>query len=182
MSTPALLVTADFSDCSPEVVRHAADLAETLGARLVMLHVVELPSGISADTRIRPNPNGPETTALTFLEQQARDTLGDYAQAVRAEFGDLAVDMRVAQGPVVDQILAAAEEVDARMIVMGTHGRHGLSRMMLGSVAERVIRSSERPVLTLRTEHKPTCDARSCAWCNTHVTWAQSRIRAELDG
>jgi nucleotide-binding universal stress UspA family protein len=181
-TTQTLLVPADFSDCSPELVRHAAGLARELSGRLVILHVVELPAGISEETVIRPQPGGEEVTAGRFLHDRAQGTLGDYAEAVRQDFRDLEVDLIVRTGPVVDQILAAADEVDAKMLVMATHGRSGMLRMVLGSVAERVIRRSQRPVLVLRTQHKPTCQARSCAWCKSQDSWIQSQVRAELDG
>lgn len=181
-TTQTLLVPTDFLDCSPELVRHAAGLARELSGHLVLLHVVELPSGISEETPIRPQPGGEEVTAGRFLEARALGTLGDYAEAVREDFGDVEVDVVVRHGPVVDQILAAADEVDAKMLVMGTHGRTGMLRMVLGSTAERVIRRSHRPVLILRTQHKPTCEARSCAWCKSQDSWLKTQLRVELDG
>jgi nucleotide-binding universal stress UspA family protein len=181
-SDSVLLVPSDFSDCAPEVVRCAARLAQDLGGRLVLMHVVELPRGIEEDTPIRPRPGVREVDALAFLEEEARGTLSDYAAAVRSEFGGVPVATRVEHGPVVDKILLAAEDLHPRMIVMGTHGREGLSRLVLGSIAEQVVRAAEVPVLTLRTQHKPSCEARGCAWCSTHVSWAQSRVQTEIDG
>jgi nucleotide-binding universal stress UspA family protein len=139
-----LLCPTDFSECADAAQAAAARLARRLGAELVLLHVaVEAPlyhEGWKPAAQVRQ--------VFETQRQWAKDTLEERAKAIR-ETGV------PARGVVVDgvahrAIVAEAERMGAELIVMGTHGRGGLDRFLLGSVADRVIRLATCPVLTVR--------------------------------
>jgi hypothetical protein len=88
----------------------------------------------------------------------------------------------VADGPIAEAIVARAKHYQADVIVMGTHGRRGMPRVIGGSVAAQVIALAVCPVLTLRTSHKPTCQALSCDRCTTHLTTELTQLMVERDG
>jgi nucleotide-binding universal stress UspA family protein len=135
-----ILIAMDFEAASRRAAAFAKELAGALGAELCLVHVYTLP--------VYTYP-GLEPLLLPQLSREI--TLA----ATRA-LADLAADLGIArtvlrEGDVPAGILAAAEEVGASMIAMGTHGRHGLAHALLGSVAEKVVRASSIPVITLRT-------------------------------
>jgi nucleotide-binding universal stress UspA family protein len=181
MSRSTLLVPVDFSDCAPGVVDYATKLARDLDARVVLLNVVELPAGLDPGAPIHPDANE-DISVAEYASREAARNLDAYVLAASKETPGVDIVGEVESGTPVDAILEAADQYDARFIVMGTHGRRGLARVVMGSVAENVVRRSTRPVLTVRTQHRDTCAARSCAWCTTHVTPTQKLVRAELDG
>jgi nucleotide-binding universal stress UspA family protein len=145
MTPPAIqniLVATDFRASSQRAVRFAASLAKSCGGRLIVQHTYELPflpyaglnpTAIDWDARMRAH-------AQSCLDAVVA-TLGK--SGVRAS-GVLAV------GRPSEQILLAAGEASADLIVVGTHGRHGLSHALLGSVAEKLVRTSPLPVMTVR--------------------------------
>ena len=83
---------------------------------------------------------------------------------------------------VSEVILGVAAEVRADMIVMGTHGRTGLARMTMGSIAEEIIRHADVPVVTVRTKHHAGCAASSCATCDLGRSTVERSIEAEEVG
>lgn len=85
-------------------------------------------------------------------------------------------------GHVVEQVLAVAKAENVRIVVMGTHGRTGLNRVMVGSVAEEVIRHATVPVVTVRTQNRPDCVATSCQNCSLNLSNAEKALLAELEG
>jgi universal stress protein A len=144
MEIRQILAPTDFSEFSKQAVQCAYELAQTFGAKLLLLHVVELlvyPVEI-----FLPSPEG--TTLLDDLEHQAR--LGLAQLLPKAEDGTVEVLCQTVGGTPYLRIveIAAAEKVD--LIVMSTHGRTGLSHLVMGSVAERVVRMAPCPVLTIR--------------------------------
>ncbi|HEY7423523.1 MAG TPA: universal stress protein [Gemmataceae bacterium] len=138
LSLGTILHPTDFSEHSEAAFRMAYALAWDYKARLVLLHVTPLPMVIYGGGAVPPDPwpSIEEAQAkLRELESQAR--------GVR-------VESQVMEGDPVDMILRAAEETHSDAIVMGTHGRTALSRLLLGSVAESVIRKAPCPVLTAK--------------------------------
>jgi nucleotide-binding universal stress UspA family protein len=112
---------------------HAFALAAAFDARLHVLHVVDLAEkGRSADGR---------------TSGEGR-TLEQVVTAAEAE--DLATAENVREGTPHDEILAYVDEADIDLVVMGTHGKSGLARVLLGSTAEEVVRQSPVPVLTVK--------------------------------
>lgn len=174
-----LLVPVDFSTCSMLLLDEATKLALPLGARIVLLHVADLPAGIEPGTLVRPD--GVTVRVEDHLASDSRSHLAPFADAV-ARAG-VAVETMVRPGPVVQTIHDVTAEIGADMVVMGTHGRSGLARAVLGSVAEQVVRLSDVPVLLVRRHRRPECSRASCDWCTDNVrSPAEERLRAELDG
>lgn len=174
-----VLVPVDFSDCSNGVVEQAAFLAARLGASLSIVHAVDAPHGIGRDTTIHPD-GGAAVSVIDHLRSSALDELPRYRSVV-AEHG-VEVDLEVVEGTPVDAILGAAERLGAGMIVMGTHGRRGLQRVFLGSVAEAVLRRADVPVVTVRSRWHEGCDAKSCSTCTSHLRRAREDVETEFDG
>lgn len=179
MNVRNILVPVDFSTCSMLVTRQAAGLAAQLGARVVVLHVAALPEGVSAGAKLQ-GASG-EQRADDFLVEDTTARLVPYAEAARAAGVEAVVD--VAIGPVVPTILARADAQQADMIIIGTHGRTGLARAVLGSVAEAVSHQAHVPVLLVRRETRPECNRASCAWCpHDGHSPAEDRVAAEAQG
>lgn len=156
-----LLAPVDFSTCSMIVTRRAAALAKQLHARLVVLHIAELPNNLSPSAHIRHD--GIDQTARDYVVGDTQQHLKSFYEAA-AEYG-IPVETVVKVGPVVPTILAASRELKTDMIVMGTHGRSGMARLVLGSVAEGVAHEAHVPVLLIRREARPECARTSCEWC-----------------
>ncbi len=139
-----ILVPHDFSPQATVALKTAAGLARQHGGALTVLHVVvpfyipaDVPFGLAADTMPSPASFVPEHRAQ--LEKLVKKVLG--ADAPR-------VTCRVDVGDASQCILDAARRADS--IVMSTHGRSGLSHLLIGSVAEKVVRHATVPVLTIR--------------------------------
>ncbi len=146
MPAPIVLAAVDFEACSETAVLTAADLARAHNARLVLLHVIQPVAGLPWNTPIAPGPGQPAIELRDHLETRARKGLASLAGLAR----DVRVQPDVRVGHPVEAILAVAEELDTGWIVLGTHGRKGLRRWILGSVAEAVVRRAEVPVITVR--------------------------------
>ena len=139
-----IVCAVDFDESSAVVLHFARELARQNGARLCVLHVAPLP--INA-TEFSPIPMDPypvwEKTARAELEKLA---------AAHLEGRGITYKIETRSGEAADGILGQAQEMDADLIVLATHGRKGVSHFLLGSVAERVIRRSPRPVLVVRAK------------------------------
>jgi nucleotide-binding universal stress UspA family protein len=131
-----ILVPTDFQDASLEALGKARELADKLGLRVVLLHAYSIPVVVypGFDPIIAPGlPEEIASTAKTALEKLA------------AENGGLETVLRA--GDPAFEILKVILEIKPAMVAMGTHGRKGLSHLLLGSVTEKVVRSSSAPVL-----------------------------------
>jgi nucleotide-binding universal stress UspA family protein len=140
-----ILAPTDFSEYSKQAVVSALELARTFGAKLTMLHVVELPP-VEGYVPLAVNATWP-----TFLDDLERQATQDLAQWVpEAEASDVEVVRLVAVGSPHRKIIDTAEAEQVDLIVMATAGRSGFSRLIMGSIAERVVRTATCPVLTIR--------------------------------
>lgn len=133
-----VLHPTDFSENSEYAFRVACGLARDYNARLVLLHVMAPPMVIYAGGPV-PAETWP---SIDEVQEKLRELQGQ-AHGVR-------VETQVLEGDPVDMILRAAEETDCDAVVMGTHGRTGLGRLLMGSVAEAVIRKAPCPVLSVK--------------------------------
>ena len=149
MTVRKILVPIDFAGCAYDVVATAAVVAGGLQAEAILLYVVQLPSGVEAGAVVHAHGTDEARTALDLLREDARVHIEPLAE-VFADHG-VPVSHVLRQGEVVEAILQTADDVDADMLIMGTHGRKGLQRFFLGSVAEQVIRRAEIPVTTVRS-------------------------------
>jgi len=148
MSWRTILVPHDFSSSANHAAALARDLALKFGARLVLLHVTEVPSGIGIDTAVVPSPGAAPISLRDYANANANEHLADLAS--RLEKDGVVVTTQVAVGRAVDEILRVAADEKADLIAMGTHGRTGLRHLVTGSVTEKVVRTSPVPVLTVR--------------------------------
>ncbi len=139
-----ILVGTDFSEASDEARRVAIELARRLGAELEIVHVEEpLPAYAFAEGALPDLPRLQEEVR-TWAERQ----LEDLARGARAS--GVSATTAVLLGVPANTIVEAARTERADLIVVGTHGRTGLERVLLGSVAERVVRNAPCAVLTVR--------------------------------
>jgi len=138
-----ILVATDFSPHASNALEWARGLAIAFAAKLVLLHVID----IFSMERIGCATGGFDP--LSLLREQARKCM--------AELKTLVPDARtvIRKGSPRPVIVDAALELDCQMIVMGTHGRSGLAHLLLGSVAEYVVRNGKVPVLSVRTQGAP---------------------------
>jgi nucleotide-binding universal stress UspA family protein len=134
-----ILYPTDFSPPSGCALDMAFALARDHGARLVLLHV--LPPFIATETYLPPSPQECRDEAWTELRQL-------YESNPKAR--ELRVATQIGEGDPAREILRVAADTDADLIVMGTHGRTGLRRLLMGSVAEQVLRRAPCPVLTVK--------------------------------
>lgn len=142
-----ILCPVDFSDCSKLALDEAMRMAESFGAELTVLHCFE------GSQYVRPDLVG-WTYAGEHrpLREIAQDDARAELAALRATVGDpKGVHWRVEEGTPVETILEESNAGLYDLIVVGTHGRTGLTHLLLGSVAERIVRSAACPVLTLRS-------------------------------
>ncbi len=152
MAIRKVVVGVDFSNESNAAVEQALELARHVGSELVLVHVGVIPE----------TPVGvPDSMALTVTAygQVVKDRLDEDRHALQALHERLSgsgvdVSQAVIDGFPDTGLIDAAREVGADLIVIGTHGRTGFKRFLLGSVAERVVRLAERPVLVARGSEK----------------------------
>lgn len=139
-----ILCATDFSDAGQAAEEQALDLTRALVGELIYVHVsVETP--LYGETAF----SMPDVQRVYDAQRRwAEDTLR--ARAAAAEKAGVTARFVRRVGTPFEQIIAAADEEKADMIVIGTHGRSGLNRLLMGSVAERVVRLAPCPVLTVR--------------------------------
>ena len=146
-----ILVATDLTEASTPAVRAALELGRRFGAPVVALYVTEPPY---TNRRWYAPFEPAETELLDTLRVRQREAAGRALerQVGEAETGQDRVEVRtiVRDGIPADTIPSTAIEIGADLIVMGTHGRKGAQHLLLGSIAERVVRSASCPVLTVR--------------------------------
>jgi len=142
-----VLVATDLSPASLPAIEAGAAAARRSGAKLVVMTVLEWPGveSVAWAGLFGALPVVPSEQVQAQLRDAARTVL-EQAVAATGAVGEL----RIAEGPVSEQIERLAQELDAELLVVGTHGRTGLSRLALGSVAERILAGSTCSVLAVR--------------------------------
>jgi nucleotide-binding universal stress UspA family protein len=143
MSTPKrLLCPVDLSEASLKAARYAAQLARSVGASLKLLYVYHVPlhAGLAAGPR-----------HFADLSPDAMDTLERSLDGLKAELSALGVSVQtaLAVGAPAEQVLQAARAEPIDLIVVGSAGQSRVEQLLLGSVAERVLRTSPVPVLVV---------------------------------
>lgn len=158
-----ILFPTDGSEGSRAAMEHARNLAVTYDATVHVLYVVDTPhEGLGGDPQAETSPGmvghpeggtGGMTGDRSTIEEirEAMETQGqELVEGVSEQMGDVDTVTAVRGGDPHQAILDYAETEDADMIVMGTHGRTGLDRYLIGSVTEKVVRLSDTPVVTIR--------------------------------
>ena len=134
-----ILCPSDFSDRSAAAFQVACALARDHGASLIILHVRE-----------NPTPPLTEFGAIPPTELPSRGEVLARLSEFEPRDGTIHYEQIVSDGRAAEEIVRTAEQHGCDMIVMGTHGRSGFSRFLMGSVAEEVVRNAPCPVLTLK--------------------------------
>jgi nucleotide-binding universal stress UspA family protein len=137
LALKTILHPTDFSERSALAFRLACTLAGDYGARLMIVHVAELPAIVHG-------------TSFMCLPEVDFGQLRDQLDRLQPADSTLRVERHLTQGNAATEILRLAQDAQADVIVMGTHGRTGLSRLLMGSVAEEVMRSAMCPVVTVK--------------------------------
>lgn len=141
MDYKKILFATDFSPASETALRTATSLARDSGALLLIAHVEEMPMPYAGGEMYFAQPEYPNPEVKKMLE------------AIIPPDGTVKYEHRLVMGTAADDIVRVAEEEDVDLIVIGTHGRTGLMRVLMGSVAESVMRLAKCPVLTIKQAH-----------------------------
>ena len=144
MRIERVLCAVDFSEPSQEAARFAVDVARQYGAELTLLHVYAVPGYAYPEGVMVAAPD-----VMTDVLAEIDRSLEVWKKEAQAR-GALNVRTATRQGAAASEIVRYAEEQDIDLIVVGTHGRGGLAHVLLGSVAEKVVRRAPCPVLTVR--------------------------------
>jgi nucleotide-binding universal stress UspA family protein len=148
-----ILVPIDGSKASMIGLKHAIALAREQQARLRLLHVID--EAMLATTMADPAGAVIVPEILDSLKAEGRKVLSTACRAAESAGAKAEAVQLASRGqPVSDVILREAKRAKADLVVMGTHGRRGLNRLLLGSDAERVLRQSNVPVLLVRMDHR----------------------------
>jgi nucleotide-binding universal stress UspA family protein len=142
-----ILHATDFSEHSQCAFHLACALARDYSARLVALHVLAPPVVVYGEG------------VLPVVPVENQDLMRERLQSLATAIADVQVDDRLAEGDAANEILRVAKETNCDLIVLGTHGRKGLGRLLMGSVAEQVLRRATCPVLTAKATPKPAAKA-----------------------
>lgn len=154
MAQRTILIPTDFSHASDAALPHAEALARQHGARLLIVHVEEPPLAYGGGELYYGLPE-PDTARLQAM-----------LEAVRPSDPGVEFQHRLAIGAPAAEICRIAADERAEMIVLGTHGRTGVFRLLMGSVAESVLRHAPCPVLVFREPTVRKSAARSTAAAN----------------
>jgi universal stress protein A len=142
-----ILTPVDYSPCSRAALDHALFFAARFTAKIDVLHVWDVPPSVRADMMVvsEDGPQSMQNVLLHGANKEMNEFLANLSAEQRAR-----VAIRVEHGDAVPTILDVAARDRYDLVVMGTNGRTGLSQLLMGSVAEKVVRQAPCPVLTVR--------------------------------
>jgi nucleotide-binding universal stress UspA family protein len=139
-----ILCPVDFSPHARHALDYAVGVARWYGARILALHVSPLDVPVGEITPWAASP----TVRTTGVGTEALEAmLGTFVDAEAAP--GVAIETSIVEGPIAGEIVAQGRRHDADLIVIGTHGRSGFKRLILGSVTEKVLRTADSPVMTV---------------------------------
>ncbi len=141
MSVKKIVFPTDFSTASDVAMRYASTLAAEMGAKLLIVHVEEPPMAYGGGELYYGMPEPDQEAMMAMLKE------------LKPADPSVPCDHHLLAGEPASEITAFADKEKADMIVMGTHGRTGLRRLLMGSVAEAVVRHANCPVFTLKCPH-----------------------------
>ncbi|MFO0662909.1 MAG: universal stress protein [Polyangiaceae bacterium] len=137
-----ILVPTDFSECSAAALGYALDLATAAQGRIILTHAYQTPAPLMSPALLARMPE--------FVGEILRTAESEMDKfKLRASVAQVPVETVVREGDTRDVIFAVLRETKAQLICMGTHGRRGVARTLIGSVAENIVRTSPVPVLTV---------------------------------
>lgn len=142
MST--IVCAIDFSEPSNAALAHAVGLGKRLGAKVVAVHAWQLP--------VYAVPDGVAIFGPEVVNEITEGLQKQLAKTLEAHRADgVTLEGRLSAGAPVEAVLQAADDAGADYIVIGTHGRTGVARLVIGSVAEKLVRHANRPVIVVPT-------------------------------
>jgi len=145
----SILCPMDFSDASKNAYRYACEFAKSMGSKVILLNVIE-PRPIAADMSLNYIPLEEDLAAA------AREDFIPMVDEAKAAGIDVSADVMI--GMPAETILQQIADLDVSMLIMGSHGKTGLSRLLMGSVAEAVVRKAAVPVLIVKANEKEFID------------------------
>jgi len=146
MNIQSILVPVDYSACAAAAVRLAAELASKFGAELDIVHVWDRPPYVSEAIQVG---HGSEARSLVeLIRKNAEAEMAEFMAKLSLPV-TLELSTRLLSGNPAATVLKALQDGTHQLLVVGTHGRTGLRHMLLGSVAEKLVRLSPVPVLTV---------------------------------
>ncbi|HEY6178813.1 MAG TPA: universal stress protein [Kofleriaceae bacterium] len=138
-----ILVATDFSDCAERALDYAVSFADTVGAKIYLLNVIGVPTlGL---------PELGVALTTTMMESTVRTHHAELDRLAGRRPG-ANIEPMLRTGDAREVIIDVARDVHADLIAMGTHGRRGVRRALIGSIAEGVVRAAPCPVLTVREQ------------------------------
>jgi nucleotide-binding universal stress UspA family protein len=146
MNIQAILVAVDYSECSRAALEFAGEIASKLGAKIEVVHVWDQPAYVSGDTAIRSGAF--EHSLIDLIRDNAATEMNAFMAKAKLP-APVKVERRLLSGNPAATLLHALEAGNHELLVVGTHGRTGLSHLLLGSVAEKLVRLAPVPVLTV---------------------------------
>lgn len=147
MPTPSrILVPVDLSEGSQTLIDYAIQLAKPFSAAIELIHAWEPPQYVAPDLLVAAPGWNSQSLEQVAVDAATKELNGLAAQLKNAP---IPIKHRVVVGEAASTILRVAEEGKHDLIVMGTHGRRGLPRLLLGSVAQKIVARAHCPVLTL---------------------------------
>lgn len=146
MAIKRIVHASDFSPASRSALKVARDLARALKAQLILCHAYEALPPLGGEASI---PSSLFSQIMTSAREGATRQLEKLATSARG--GGIRVSTVLVEGSPATAVIRVAKRKGADLIVVGTHGRTGVQRMLMGSVADRIVRLSSCPVLTVRS-------------------------------
>jgi nucleotide-binding universal stress UspA family protein len=147
-----ILVAIDYSPTAETVAKAGYELGKALKAQTILLHVVSDPTYYSS-LKYSPIFGFDNSSSINLIEPDTDGLLqlasGKYLEGLKKILGDETIHTLVKTGECAESILNAANELEADIIVMGTHSRQGFKKMIMGSIAEKVLRSSSLPLFII---------------------------------
>lgn len=145
-----VLVPVDYSEGSRRALRYAARLATSLGAELDVVHVWDRPSYVSEDVVLH-GPGDTRRSLAELIRENAEQQMQEFLASASADAGGRGArpSHRLLSGEPASTLITELEKGAHDLVVIGTHGRSGVARFLLGSVAEKLVRYSTVPVLAV---------------------------------
>ena len=137
-----IMFPTDFTDYSQHALKYALTLAENFKARLIVMHAWEVPTQVSVQSEFYSSVN------LSEVKREEENSLNQLARDLKGRGVD--VEPVFVSGRAYMEIVRCAQELDVDLIALATHGRKGLSHLVFGSTAEKVVRLALCPVLTVK--------------------------------
>jgi universal stress protein A len=150
MTIQSILVPVDYSSCSRAALKLAAELAQRFQASLDVVHVWDRPSYVSDVVMTRSEPISSKSL-IHLIQENAQRDLDEFLSATPLPVGTT-ISGRLLPGDPASALLHELKQKKFDLVVVGTHGRTGLAHALMGSVAEKLVRLSPVPVLTVPDE------------------------------